>query len=394
MGSRADPSLLIIREFMKKTTITANIPPLFIIGTIIVLFPIFVFMTIDRINTQKVRSIRMLMEKSTALIRAFEAGTYTGMMNMSWNRDAMENLLTETAALPDIAYLFIVDKNGVVLAHSQKEKVGMVYGQKLDFQSIIEKKKTGWRIVEDENRNKVFEVHKWFSPITRGNPGGSQGMMMSRHMRMHRMSRQHWDVYKNTVIFVGLDMTSFSQADKADTRHTIMMAVILALIGFTGFVLVFIVQRYTQARSSLSKIKIFSDTLVENMPVGLIATDMNNQIVSVNPSAISILNVPPELTQKNMHPQLPNEIISLLQSIKTCKGVVEQELSIKGIKDETILLETLASPLCDKEGNSLGTLLILRDKTEFSRMKTEVEQKKWRPSASLSQALPMKSGIR
>jgi len=81
------------------------------------------------------------------------------------------------------------------------------------------------------------------------------------------------DGYDNTVIFVGLDMQLIEQADKGDTQHSIMMAVILALIGFTGLILVFIVQRYAAARSSLSRIQIFSDNLVENMPVGLIATD-------------------------------------------------------------------------------------------------------------------------
>jgi len=39
-------------------------------------------------------------------------------------------------------------------------------------------------------------------------------------------------------------------------------------------------------------------------------------------------------------------------------------------------LEIIASPLKDKEGLFLGTLLILRDKTELNLLKSEMEQNK------------------
>ena len=360
---------------MKKFKFTTKIPPLILIGTIIVLFPIFSYMTIDRINKQKSQSIRLLVEKSTALIRAFEAGTYTGMMNMGWTRNAMENLLRETAALPDISYLFIVNKNGTVLAHNQKEKEGQIYGRDLDLTKIINSKRTGWRIKKDGKENKVFEVYKKFSPVKGEKSNDSTGMM-SMHQKMHGGQFNDADGYDNTVIFVGLDMQLIEQADKGDTQHSIMMAVILALIGFTGLILVFIVQRYAAARSSLSRIQIFSDNLVENMPVGLIATDTNKQIISVNPAAKSILNIQSTRGRQNLDTALPVELESLLQSIDKEKNLVEKEIHIDGLKEQSIILEVIASPLYDKEGISLGSLLILRDKTELNRLKIEMEQNK------------------
>ena len=360
---------------MKKFKFTTKIPPLILIGTIIVLFPIFSYMTIDRINKQKSQSIRLLVEKSTALIRAFEAGTYTGMMNMGWTRNAMENLLRETAALPDISYLFIVNKNGTVLAHNQKEKEGQIYGRDLDLTKIINSKRTGWRIKKDGKENKVFEVYKKFSPVKGEKSNDSTGMM-SMHQKMHGGQFNDADGYDNTVIFVGLDMQLIEQADKGDTQHSIMMAVILALIGFTGLILVFIVQRYAATRSSLSRIQIFSDNLVENMPVGLIATDTNKQIISVNPAAKSILNIQSTRGRQNLDAALPVELESLLQSIDKEKNLVEKEIHIDGLKEQSIILEVIASPLYDKEGISLGSLLILRDKTELNRLKIEMEQNK------------------
>ncbi|MCP4673807.1 MAG: PAS domain-containing protein [Desulfobacula sp.] len=360
---------------MKKLRFTTGIPPLILIGTIIVLFPIFTFMTIDRINKQKAQSIKLLLEKSTALIRAFEAGTYTGMMNMQWTNIAMENLLTETATLPDISYLFIVNKAGKILVHNQKEKTGIRYDQDLDLNTVINENKTGWRIIKDQKGKKVFEVYKSFSLKNLDRSTGSNSMM-AMHQKMHANAFQHAAMYKDAVIFVGLDMESITIADKNDTQHAIMMGIILALIGLTGFVLVFIVQRYSQARSNLSRMQIFSDTLLENMPVGLIATDINNQIISVNPSATSILNIQTDFNSHGIDTILPNEIKNMLADISGKKNVVEKEIKLKNSHKSEIILEAIASPLHDKEGNSLGNLLILRDKTELRLLKTEMEQNK------------------
>lgn len=360
---------------MKKIKITTNIPPLILIGTIIVLFPIFAFMTIDRINKQKEQSINLLFEKGTALIRAFEAGAYTGMMNMKWSGTAMENLLAEIAALPDISYLFIVNKDGKILVHNQKEKEGNLYGRDLDLQAVIKENKTGWRIIEDQSDNKVFEVHKKFSPINT-NRSQRSDLMMGMHHGMHGNWFNEIDLYKDTIIFVGLDMELITSADRNDTQHAIMMGIILALIGFTGFVLVFIVQRYSQARSSLSRIQVFSDNLVENMPIGLIATDMNSRIISINPAASAILDISQEFNLQGLDNVLPGEIRHLLEKIPGEKGLIEKEIIIKKDDKSESTLEAIVSQLFDKEGHSLGSLLILRDKTELHRLRTEIEQNK------------------
>lgn len=361
---------------MKKIRFTTGIPPLILIGTIIVLFPIFAFMTIDRINKQKSQSIKLLVEKSTALIRAFEAGTYSGMMSFQWANTAMENLLTETAALPDIVYLFIVDKNGMILAHNQQEKSGLIYGQDLDLKSIIRENKIGWRIISSQTGEKVFEVHKKFSPINQ-NQISNIKTLPQRHQHMHAKAFQNANEYENTMIFVGVDMELIASANKGDTQHAIIMAVILALIGFTGFMLVFIVQRYTQTRSSLSRMQIFSDNLVENMPLGLIATDINNQIISINPAASLILGINLESPIQRGNIVLPVEINHFLHSVCEHETLQEKEIELKDNTSSTaIMLEVFASPLRDKEGQFLGTLLILRDKTELHRLKAEMEQNK------------------
>ena len=361
---------------MKNIKFITEIPPLILIGTILVLFPIFTYMTMDRINRQKTQSIRLLFEKSTALIKAFEAGTRTGMMNIGWSRTALENLLRETASLPDISSLFIVNKDGKILVHSIREQTGKKYGQDLDLIKVLDSDRAIWRIKKDESKNNIFQVYKKFSPMIQQTNEAVSGMM-----HMHQgMNGQNFDIdidYENTIIFVELDMKVVEQADQNDIQHSIMMAVILLLIGLTGFVLVFIVQRYRTTRSSLSRIKIFSDNLVENMPIGLVAMNKNDQILSVNPAAKVLLNLPlAEDLQKIAGQVLPKKLIDLVQSIHSHNRLIEKELSVKDGKGKSIILDVVVSPLSDKDGSSLGALVILRDLTELSLLKDEIERNK------------------
>ena len=49
------------------------IPPWLIIEAVVILVPVFIFMTIENINRQKKQTTRLLVEKGAALIRSFEA---------------------------------------------------------------------------------------------------------------------------------------------------------------------------------------------------------------------------------------------------------------------------------------------------------------------------------
>jgi hypothetical protein len=76
------------------------IPPWLIIGAVVILVPVFIFMTIENINRQKKQTTRLLVGKGAALIRSFEAGLH-------WGGFQLQKLLMETAEQPDIDYLTV-----------------------------------------------------------------------------------------------------------------------------------------------------------------------------------------------------------------------------------------------------------------------------------------------
>nr|NJM03044.1 hypothetical protein [Desulfobacula sp.] len=69
-----------------------------------------------------------MLEKGTALIRTFEAGTRTGMVTMRWGAPRIQAMVFETALQPEVVYVMIVSREGKILAHSDMDMVGRDMG--------------------------------------------------------------------------------------------------------------------------------------------------------------------------------------------------------------------------------------------------------------------------
>jgi two-component system, NtrC family, sensor histidine kinase HydH len=356
---------------MKNNRFWTGVPPWLFIGAVVVLFPMFAIMTLQNIHRQNQNSTRLLLEKGAALIRSFEAGTRTGI-GMSWNEFQLQKLLTETAQQPDIRYLMVTDENGTILAHDNPRYLGQNHGRGLDLKKISHLRTVQWRIVRSSDGKKIFEVFSKFSPVE-GGPNMGRGHMMM-HMWFQRGPNEQRDILpSNPIIFVGLDMTSVDEATRTDTRHAVIMGIILLMVGFAGIILLFLAQGYRVTKMSLSRIKAFSDNLVTNMPIGLVALDDNQRITSLNNVAGSVLKLlPDEVIGQNGEKVLPEELWYLLKNLNVEKGVVEKEIDCTVRKGEVIPLEISATLLNDEDGTFLGYVVLFKDLSEVRSLRKEI----------------------
>jgi two-component system sensor histidine kinase HydH len=351
------------------------VPPWVLIGAVAVLLPIVVFITVENINRQKEKSIHLLLEKGAALIRSFEAGTRTGMMGRQWGEFQLQQLLSETAQQPDIVHLLVADETGKALAHSNPDKIGASHGDELDLKKIARIKTLQWRQITQADGKNVFEVYRKFIPS--GLPRGKG--MMQRHMgMMGRRSQPRWQENETVsdspqIIFVGLDMNPIEEAQKADVRHAVIMGAILLLVGFTGFTLLFLVQSYRSTRASLSRIKVFSDNVVKNVPIGLLALDNQGKIAAFNNGAESILKLSaPDAIGQEASRIIPPELMDEIDHSKSHNGVIEKEIECKTAEGKRVPLEIAASSLKDEDDVFLGNVLLFKDLTEVRALRREV----------------------
>ena len=359
----------------KNRRFWAGVPPWVLMGAAAVLLPIVVFITVENINRQKEKSTHLLLEKGAALIRSFEAGTRTGMMGRQWGGFQLQQLLSETAQQPDIVHLLVADQTGKTIAHSNPDQIGSIHGAKLDLKKISGSKALQWRRITQPDGKNVFEVYRKLIPT--GPPGGMG--MMRRHMgMMGRGNQTTWQENENIsqlpqIIFVGLDMSPIEAAHKADVRHAVIMGAILLLVGFAGFTLLFLVQSYRATRATLARIKAFSDNVVENVPIGLLALDNHGRIAAFNHGAESILRLSAsKVIGREAKQILPAELLEEIKHSQNRDGVIEKEIECSTSEGNIVPLEIGASRLKDEDDVFLGNVLLFKDLTEVRSLRREV----------------------
>jgi len=347
-------------------------PPWILLGAMTLLVPLFAFMTVENIHRQKLNSTRMLLEKGAALIRSFEAGTRTGVMGTHWNSFQLQRLLIETAQQPDIAYLHVTDLSGRVVAHSNPALIGGVHVTDLDLKAIIKDPNVTGRIVKPPQGKAIYEVMRRFSPA---GPPRSLGPRHDAFFQRFRQLMKRLDIptADDWVIFVGLDMSTVESARRADTRQTIVMGAVLALIGFAGVVLLFLAQRYRATRQSLSRVQAFSDNIVSHMPIGLIALDSNKTLATVNQAAADLLNLSDaDVIGKDARDMLPQQLNDLIAQLDDQQRVVDAQVTCRLTDGRFIPLEINATVLEEPVGFSFGSVLLMKDLTEVQTLQIKV----------------------
>ena len=375
--------------------ILPSVSPWIIAGIFMVLMPIFVLMTMDTIKDQRQQVIEKLTGRGIFLLRSFEAGARTGIMGFRWKAGNVQKLLYETALQPGIAYLMITSEKGKILADSDPSKTGSIYKNMPDIKKLNRNTLVQHRIVVSDAGKKIFEVFKKFNPARRGYGMEStidlrqRRITRNRHRmvfeekdtdwcRMHffafRQKGQNADVSQKQFIFAGLNMDRVEAMHKRFLRHSIGMGIVLFLIGCGGIVTLFIFQAYRTAKSSLSKVKAFSDRVVETMPAGLITINNDFHVTLSNKSAWFILDAWVDNDSGRNSFAVPDEMINLAHDIKANKKNIAREIECVSRSMEIVLLDINASPVIDNSGEIAGFLFLFRDLTELKKLKKEVER--------------------
>ncbi len=157
--------------------------PWIILGTTAILLIVVIVLAVQNTNREERYMSELMTAKGAALIRAVEAGVRTGMMGMSWGGRQVQQLLEETARLPDVLYMAVVDKDGRIAAHSDPSRIGSGFRKDSKLTHVGPDFQESWELVELGGGRRAFEVHRYFRPLAAG--GGLDHGGMTRMMRHH-----------------------------------------------------------------------------------------------------------------------------------------------------------------------------------------------------------------
>jgi two-component system sensor histidine kinase HydH len=317
-------------------------------------------MTFTFFHQQEEQAVELLVEKGTTLIRSFEA-SLRNPLDVKNEMFRLQKLLTETAQQPDIDYIIVTDNDGNIIADGDPAQVGDKYGLDLDIGSLALSHDIRWRQVVNPQGAGTFEVYRGFFPPQKNTEDktSSQGNVKSKEINKF-------------IIYVGLNMATIEKATKEDNRAHLIIALILLLIGSSAIISLFLAQAYRLTRTSLSRIKIFSEALVKNMPIGLIALDHQGKIVTCNEKAQAVLEVAcSDALSREALTVLPEPLKKILAELPASGGFLERDIQLISAEGQEHIWETVAAGLMD-EGIPAGRILLIRDVTAIRQMENEV----------------------
>jgi len=365
----------------KRDRIGTYIPPWMIIGSVIILLGVVVVLAVRNIDREKRHMSQILTEKGGALIKAFEAGSRTGMMNMKWGANQVQSLLEATANQSGILYLIVTDRNGRILAANRRALIGKTYLDRHVIAGLHPDSRAQWRL-SDYDKRSSFEVYQLFRAWKTGEESTATEAMMKMCSPGERAAqRNSWWLPSirpeaEKIIFVGLDMEPFEAARLEDMRNTIVISLILLLLGLGGLFSMFLAHRYRSTSRMLRDTSALANEVVSNLPVGLMVMGSDGKIAFINRAAEKITGIEPDEALGKAPGQIfPLEISTIIDDFPGNKTILEQDLECTFSGKHTTSLSVTASRIVNRAGGLVAGILILRDLTEVRRLQEEVRRK-------------------
>ncbi len=379
-----------------------SISPWVVIGMSLILVVVVLVLAAMNYNREKQYMGRVLSEKGAALIKAFEAGTRTGMMGMFGDGPTLQVLLEEISTQPDILYIAVVDGAGEILAHSDEEELGKRFLSAGEMADLNVTRETQWRVVDKPGEPKAFVAYKLFLPVMKGRPlPGHPGSMHHRKRRMMQgmmgngsgdtpeawgppgwmrglKRRKILDPAGRPVIFIGMDVAPFEAAVAKDVSLTLTMSGILLLLGLGGVMSLFWMQSHLRSRKLLQDSRALTAEMVASIPVGLVVCDPDGRITYVNEIAMSILphgfKDTAQVVGRQAGALLPDELWSLRSSVNEEQPVVEREMELVLNGGRKLPIAAAVTGIVTDEGASVGQLFMVRDLSQVKELQEEIRK--------------------
>lgn len=326
---------------------------------------------------------QILIEKGTALIRAFEAATRTGIVGMRDSFANLQTLLEETASQPDILFLAVTDRQGKILAHNRSELVGTQLFAPTTFESYSVDAKQGWLPLQSPSGKEAFAVYQAFTPIP--SRTGAHSRRQSTWMDFCGPNHLAWmdrclgDQASGQIpplIFVGLDPEPFREALKQDIRMTVLLAAVLVVLGLGGLFSVVLARKYRTSHDKLLDINAIASEVVTSLPLGLVVTDLHGVTVFLNQTAEGILGVIAQNnTGKSIKEYWPPEMGEVSLRLKQGEKILEEELSLTLNKGRRMPVSVSASHIMTEENTHIGFVYIIKDLTEVSQLQDALRRR-------------------
>jgi two-component system sensor histidine kinase HydH len=342
------------------------LPALSIVAVVLLLLVLIGISTYRNLNRQKLMALDSLHRQGLTLIGSLEAGIRAGMMSHMWGEDSVGSLIEEMGKHDEIAYVYLLDDQGVVSHHSDPSRDGTpaTWQPQLSSQD-----QTISRVRTVQPGSKVYEIARKFEPL-RNLPRVSRPREM---MRRGRMKQFHAHPYSTIVL--GLKMTAYEEARKGDFHHALIMAAILLALGTAALFFIFVIQNYYLVERTLKETQDYTAQVLANMADGLLSVDLDGRVVSYNPLALELLGLRESRVRGlNLRRVIDFEATGINDTLSHCQAALDREILLGHGSGEVVPLALSVTPILGGENECRGAVVILRDLREIKQLEEKVRR--------------------
>jgi two-component system sensor histidine kinase HydH len=285
---------------------------------------------------------------------------------LMWQEVSLGRLLQEIARDKDIAYVYLIDRDGLIAHHSDPSKERQKATWKPD---LTNNDQIITRIIQLPDGNRIYELAKYFSPmyapsiIHSKNGLESQGQEAAPHS------------HRGDIIVLGLKMTAFEDARHADIQHALIMAAIIMVLGSGALFFIFVIQNYYLVDRTLKQTQDYTRQVVASMASGLLSVDIAGKIVSYNLLALELLDLEEsEVRGMDFKEVIDFKTAGIFQTLNHCMSVLDREITYRKKSGEIVPLALSVTPILDENDKCRGAVIILRDLREIKLLEEKVRR--------------------
>lgn len=356
----------------KKRFKILYIPALTIVATVLTLLIVIAISTYRNLNRERERAEGFLLREGLALARAIEAGVRVDAPQDVPDLARLQKMVKEIAQEPVLAGVIIFDEKGSIIAAekiAEKEKKIIAQGLKEAPSLAILLKSKGFitHYRQEGDEKKYLELIKAFQPFQL-----AEATWLSKESDPPlQYIPGNWA--KGKLILMRLKLETFEKARREDIYHAFLMGAILVVLGSGALYFIFIVQNYYLVDRTLGRMKTYTENVLESVGEGIISTDKEGKIVTLNSRAEEILGSSVDNLKGRKIEETLQINKELLASSKET-SFLDQEIIFQPWVSKEIPLSLRVTSLHDEIGQEMGYVILLRDLREVRDLQEKVRR--------------------
>jgi two-component system sensor histidine kinase HydH len=342
------------------------LPALSIVAIVFLLLVLISISTYRNLDREKTMALHFLYRQGVTLLNSIEASARTGMKSLMWQEVSLGKLMQETAKDDEIAYVYLTNGHGLIVHHSDPSKEGERAAWQPD---LIHKAQVLTRMQALPEGVRIYELAKFFSPMYEPSIIHSQDHIIQEGQIVDPHS------HRGDSIVLGMRMTAFEDARRADIQHAVIMAAIILVLGSGALFFIFVIQNYYLVDRTLKQTQDYTRQVVASMANGLLSVDINGKIVSYNQLALELLGLQEfEVRGMDFNEVIDFKTTGIYQTLNHCLPVLEKEITYKNKSAQMIPLVLSITPIIGENNSCQGAVIILRDLRQIKQLEEQVRR--------------------